>query len=141
MNTKVKLLSLLCLLGVGLIFFTAFPYNIEEAVDQHFRIVVEWDTEMTASVRYLRLPKKSYANAIAEIGFTDPLETYEAIENGGVVVVTRLKSGFSNKRILHKYIVFELTNQDGNVQMIPVAMTPDILENRWINLDSKFAAG
>ena len=141
MNTKVKLLSLLCLLGVGLIFFTAFPYNIEEAVDQHFRIVVEWDTEMTASVRYLRLPKKSYANAIAEIGFTDPLETYEVIENGGVAVITRLKSGFSNKRILHKYIAFELTNQDGNVQMIPVAMTPDILENRWINLDSKLAAG
>ena len=75
MNTKVKLLSLLCLLGVGLIFFTAFPYNIEEAVDQHFRIVVEWDTEMTASVRYLRLPKKSYANAIAEIGFTCLLYT------------------------------------------------------------------
>ena len=113
-------------------------YRIEEAATRH-AVAVVWDDARFASVRCARFANKTEANLVATSHSVDFPAEYGVLKNGDIITITELLSGFTGRRILHKFVVAEIVLKDGAVVRILVQVTPDILNDGILSLSSGHA--
>jgi len=56
-------------------------------------------------------------------------------EPGDMITITRLTSGFNSTRLLHRFLVFEFSEKNGESELKMVAVSDAMIENGLLDLE------
>jgi hypothetical protein len=118
---------------VAAVVYAAMTFRIEEAAERH-SVTVTWDeTEMTG-VSYCQFSNANEAEPFADPDHDDDYFTFQPIEVGESIVITRLLSGWNESRILHKFVAFDFALSSGQRMRTVVRITPEMLSGDRLDI-------
>lgn len=125
MKTVSRWVSVLVVIGViGIYLLMFLPYDIEEGRDKTFRIRVTWDASVVRDVEVVLTGSEKQVELLSDPPYVSNFHEFNSLENGDMVSVVQLKSGWNKRRLAHRFAVFKLAMIDGTRERRVVTIPP-----------------